>query len=64
MNYQLLFISKVNNNRRIRTKNMHISQPDIGHSTINSKINGTPKGVYLPISKQHSILVIENLLAF
>ena len=23
--------------------------------TINSKIDGTPKGVYLPISKQHSI---------
>ena len=31
--------------------------------TINSKINGTPKGVYLPISKIHSILVVTNLLA-
>ena len=32
-------------------------------STINSKINGTPKGVYLPISKLHSILAVANLLA-
>ena len=31
--------------------------------TINSKINGTPKGVYLPISKLHSILAVGNLLA-
>ena len=31
--------------------------------TINSKINGTPKGLYLPISKLHSILAIVNLLA-
>ena len=31
--------------------------------TINSKINGTPKGVYLPISKIHSILTVDNLLA-
>ena len=31
--------------------------------TISSKINGTPKGVYLPISKLQSILVIANLLA-
>ena len=30
--------------------------------TINSKINGTPKGVYLPISKLHSILAAPNLL--
>ena len=30
---------------------------------INSKINGTPKGVYLPISKLHSILAVANLLA-
>ena len=28
-----------------------------------SKINGTPKGVYLPISKLHSILTVANLLA-
>ena len=28
--------------------------------TINSKINGTPKGVYLPISKQHSILPVRS----
>ena len=31
--------------------------------TINSKINGTPKGVHLPISKLHSILSVANLLA-
>ena len=30
---------------------------------IASKVNGTPKGVYLPISKQDSILTEENLLA-
>ena len=28
-----------------------------------SKINGTPKSVYLPISKLHSILAVANLLA-
>ena len=31
--------------------------------TIASKIKVTPKGVYLPISKLHSILAIANLLA-
>ena len=31
--------------------------------TIDSKISGTPKGVYLPIFKIHSILAIANLLA-
>ena len=31
--------------------------------TINSKINGTLKGVYLPILKLHSILAVANLLA-
>ena len=31
--------------------------------TIASKINGTPKGVNLPISKLHSILAVANLLA-
>ena len=31
--------------------------------TIASKINGTPKSVYLPISKLHSILTVANLLA-
>ena len=31
--------------------------------TINSKINGTPKGVYLIISKLYSILAEANLLA-
>ena len=30
---------------------------------IASKINGTSKGVYLSISKQHSILAVANLLA-
>ena len=33
------------------------------YSTITSKINVTPKGVYLPISKLHSILAVANLLA-
>ena len=32
-------------------------------STIASKINVTPKGVYLPISKLRSILAVANLLA-
>ena len=31
--------------------------------TIASKINGTPKGVYLPISKIRLILAVANLLA-
>ena len=31
--------------------------------TIASKINGTSKGVYLPISKLHYILAVANLLA-
>ena len=31
--------------------------------TIASKINVTPKGVHLPISKLHSILAVANLLA-
>ena len=31
--------------------------------TITSKINVTPKGVYLPILKLHSILAVANLLA-
>ena len=31
--------------------------------TIASKIDGTPKGVYLPISKPHSFLAVANLLA-
>ena len=30
---------------------------------ISSKINVTPKGVYLPILKLHSILAVANLLA-
>ena len=33
------------------------------HCTITSKINVTPKGVYSPISKLHSILAVANLLA-
>ena len=32
-------------------------------STIKSKINDTPIGVYLPISKLHSISAVANLLA-
>ena len=35
----------------------------INTGTIASKINVTPKGVYLPISKLHSILAVANLLA-
>ena len=31
--------------------------------TIASKINFTPKGDYLPISKLHSIIAVANLLA-
>ena len=31
-----------------------------GGGTINSKINGTPKGVHLLISKLHSSLVVAN----
>ena len=34
-----------------------------GDDTINSKINGTPKVVYSPIPKLHSILAESNLLA-
>ena len=30
---------------------------------IYSKINGTPKGVYLPFPKLHSIFAVANLLA-
>ena len=33
------------------------------YNTIASKINVTPKGDYLPISKLHSILAVANLLA-
>ena len=32
------------------------------HRTIASKINVTPKGVYLPISKVHSIFAVDNCL--
>ena len=35
----------------------------IHKDTIASKINITPKGVYLPISKLHSILAVVNLIA-
>ena len=31
--------------------------------TANSKINGTPKGFYMPILKLHLILAVPNLLA-
>ena len=31
--------------------------------TVNSKINGTPRGVSLPISKLKFILAVANLLA-
>ena len=32
------------------------------NGTVNSKINGIPKVVYLPISKLHSISAVANLL--
>ena len=38
-------------------------ETDYPLDTINSKINGTPKGVYLPNSKLNSILAVSNLLA-
>ena len=37
--------------------------PYLELSTIASKINGTPKGVCLPLLKLHSILAVANLLA-
>ena len=37
--------------------------PRVFDCNIASKINVTPKGVYLPISKLHSILAVVNLLA-
>ena len=44
-----------------------VKSPGVLHthpcSTIASKINGTAKGVFLPISKLHSILAVTNLLA-
>ena len=36
---------------------------NLRHCTIYSKINGTPKGVYMHISKQRSILRVANLPA-
>ena len=33
------------------------------HGSMASKINVTAKGVYLPISNLHSVLVVANLLA-
>ena len=33
------------------------------YNRVASKINVTPKGVYLPIPKLHSILAVANLLA-
>ena len=41
----------------------HVAALIGSYSSISSKINGTPKGVYLPISKLHSILVVANELA-
>ena len=39
-------------------------QPEVkSRGTLTSKINATPKGVYLPLSKLHSILAVANLLA-
>ena len=43
--------------------NWHNYQKNILQSTIASKINVNPKGVYLHISKLHSILAVANLLA-
>ena len=47
-------------------KDVHVKKKSLCHSaigTIASKINVTPKGVYLPISKLRSILAVANLLA-
>ena len=44
-------------------KNTVLEKISTNIATITSKINGTPKGVYLHISKQHSILAVANLLA-
>ena len=38
-------------------------ETDYPLDTISSKINGTPKGVYLPNSKLNSILAVSNILA-
>ena len=46
----------------LHTLDMHINCL-AEECTIASKINGTPKGAYLPISKLHSILAVANLLA-
>ena len=35
----------------------------IMYGTINSKINSTPKGAYMPISQLNSILAVVNSLA-
>ena len=40
-----------------------VSSEEAFKYTISSKINVTPKGVYLPISKLHSIVAVANLLA-
>ena len=50
------------------TKNAYLTdtfQSTMRHNqgTVASKINVTPKCVYLPILKQHSILAVVNLLA-
>ena len=45
--------------RKLATTNTQICHA----GTIVSKINGTPKGGYLPISKLHSILAAANLLS-
>ena len=45
---------------------MKVENYETNHSfncTNNSKINGTPRSVYLPISKLHSIQALANLLA-
>ena len=44
-------------------KGCRVTMESTALCTINSKINGTPKGVYLPLSKLHSILAVTNLLA-
>ena len=51
--------------RKWRDNYFHIHRNPCSTSTMHiaSKINVTPKCVYLPISKLHSILAVANLLA-
>ena len=47
----------------MRVHYMKLATHVLAIGIINSKINGTPKGVHFPISKLHSILMVAKLLA-